>query len=78
MALVQIGCEKDEYGRPCPVYKDTDDLDDAEYHYYCNAKKSFTDASIKFPEYYWARQILLGSLTAEMIESDDKYASLRD
>lgn len=70
MALVQIGCEKDDYGRPCPVYKDTDDLDDAEYHYYCNAKK--------LPEYNWAWQILIGNLTAELIESDDRYASLRD
>jgi hypothetical protein len=61
MALVSIGNG---------VSIDTDDLEQAEYHYYCKAKslKRWDTASL----------ILTGRITAERIETEEKFEWLRD
>lgn len=39
--LVQIGLDKDKYGRLVPVYADTDDLLDEDYQEYCRLMKIY-------------------------------------
>lgn len=56
MALVR--CGKD-------TYIDTDDLEQAEYHYYCKAKRLGKDNI--------ARKILTGLLTADEIDNSDEF-----
>ena len=68
MALVCIGCEKGNMD--LPIYKDTDDLADLEYHYYRKAERLGRNGT--------ARRILVGSLSGQKIESDSDYEWLKD
>lgn len=52
------------------MYTDTDDLNQAEYHYYRKAER--------IGEPLTAKAILRGTINAEMIESDQKYKHLKD
>lgn len=69
MAMICVGVNK-EHGRDTFEYIDTDDLDQPEYYYYHKAKRLRLDG--------FAKKILLGHLTAEMIENDERYAKLAD
>lgn len=69
MAMVCVGVNK-ERGRDAFEYIDTDDLDQPEYYYYHKAKQMGLNG--------FAKSILLGHLTAEMIENNEKYAKLAD
>lgn len=75
MALIPCGYTKDEYGRTVAYSIDTDDLDDAEYHYYCKARdlRNKVAGALKT-----AREILLGELRASEIEHNPKYSWLAD
>lgn len=75
MALVPCGYTKDEYGRPVMYSIDTDDLDDAEYYYYCRAKKLSGKVSKASKV---ARMLLLGELKATDIEGNHEYDWLTD
>ena len=72
MALVQSGWARAIYPESYnnEVYIDTDDLEQAEYHYYRKAES--------LGENRVALDILRGDLTAEDIETDEKYAWLAD
>lgn len=75
MALICCGVEKDEYGRPVCAYIDTDDLDDAEYHYFRKAEELRN--KIKQAQKV-ARLILTGKLKAYEIEKNPEYGWLTD
>ena len=62
MALVSVGKG---------LYRDTDELEQAEYYYYCKARKLRPDSLT-----YIA--ILEGRLDADTIETDPRYEWLRD
>lgn len=75
MALVPCGYTKDGYGRLVMYSIDTDDLDDAEYHYYCKAR----DLSNKVKgASKVAKDILTGVLKANDIEGNPKFDWLTD
>lgn len=67
MALVQIGWEPAVYPASYnnEVYRDTDDLNQAEYHYYCKAKD--------LDRHDIALAILRDDINAEDIENDEEY-----
>ena len=52
------------------VSVDTDDLEQSEYHYYCKAKS--------LGRWDTASLILRGRITAERIETEEKFEWLRD
>ena len=72
MALVQIDWERAIYPASYnnEVYRDTDDLEQAEYHYYRKAEA--------LGENRVALDILRGDLTAEDIETNEEYKWLAD
>lgn len=70
MAMLNVGIEKDEYGKNQEVYLDTDDLNQVELYYYHKA--------IKMGKGALAMKILRGNVKAVDIENDSKYAYLLD
>ena len=72
MALVQIGWERAIYpaSRNRAVYRDTEELRQAEYHYYRKAEE--------LGEHGVALDILRGEIDAEDIETDERYKWLAD
>jgi hypothetical protein len=65
MALIEVGSG---------IFRDTDDLEQAEYHYFRKAE-SFAGKVPNAKD--TARRILLGNLTAEQIDTLPRYEWLR-
>ena len=68
MAMICIGYEHND--ERYPIYMDTDDLGQAEYHYFRKAER--------MGELLTAKEILRGIITAKRIESDPEFEYLRD
>lgn len=75
MALICVGSEKDNYGRNCSVYRDTDDLEQREYHYF---RKAEAITGVHPKALVVSRKILNGELMADDIEENNRYSFLTD
>ena len=85
MALIKIKSQKDDRGRIQDVFVDTDDLDDADYHYYRKCEKLLKKTSgsdnlcSQYNKYQLTCQrILTGRLNAYEIEHNAEYEWLKD
>lgn len=75
MALICVGYTNDNYGRSCPMYKDTDDLEQREYYYFRRAEAI---SSVHKKALSVSRKILNGELLADDIEESNRYSFLTD
>lgn len=75
MSLVYGGVAKDNMGKTVPYYIDTDDLDDAEYHYLRKVER-YREIDGRARKLY--SDILNSRVSAQDIESISTYAWVND